>query len=626
MNQRTDNELPVVTNDKSGTKRTDRQEPPLYEHIIVDGIDVIYEKVKNSQDWVKTTERVSELVGAIRNIPNETYPDGCTKICDIFSFDHHKRSATELWNQINLNYRARAVVFGHKNHGKTQFLFFLLRVLQEMGEYVVYFDKTIIPVKRDKETNMLMIDSSHSQYCVKYWRDQLCNKMLTDELKSRIDEFDEVASLSNFREFMQELKKYSRSSKQRVWVIVDEVPALDKEYDSIPLLELPEEQMDSPFNFIVTGSAGMGKWVGDQHLEKSVFDLPPFTKEEGMKFASSLLKSFDKTDIEFAEYFGDISVDGIGDCLEEMFGGIPGYVAECILYFSNNRSFTDYGNALKQRIESLIDKASNKESLLKEINESKWKNLRNLGLCGSKSPRGIIFSLLLKELLFHSHDPVKSQWRQIQNIRGQCNDPGLDGCLLELEVILQLKSNSKYMKARLISNQNETHTRSSTDGSGRGKSITLPSLDSKWSTVYLWDGDGLRISLPLDYASNTTTSDTFWELLILPVGFPVADVVMTNKNIARKNRKTANKKAKLNIAPTLQIYYIQITRSLHPFSKHKTIDTCSNKSKEKIDMLTNKIASQHKMAANTVEKHFVLYAPNCQSPSKQPASYYFSTD
>ena len=83
---------------------------------------------------------------------------------------------------------------------------------------------------------------------------------------------------------LMEIKKNShqisviKNSEKRVWVIIDEVVLFQR----FPI-DLPEEQNMGPFNWIITGSAGIGSWVAKRHLEKLVYDLPIFTKAEDRK-------------------------------------------------------------------------------------------------------------------------------------------------------------------------------------------------------------------------------------------------------------------------------------------------------------------------------------------------------
>jgi hypothetical protein len=39
--------------------------------------------------------------------------------------------------------------------GKTQFLFFVFRLLQAMGEYVIFLDKSILPLKRTLKSDTM---------------------------------------------------------------------------------------------------------------------------------------------------------------------------------------------------------------------------------------------------------------------------------------------------------------------------------------------------------------------------------------------------------------------------------------------------------------------------------------
>jgi hypothetical protein len=57
-----------------------------------------------------------------------------------------------------------SVVFGHKNQGKSQFLFFLAQLLKELIENVLYLDKSILP-----EENSDFLDSEDGNFCAKYW-------------------------------------------------------------------------------------------------------------------------------------------------------------------------------------------------------------------------------------------------------------------------------------------------------------------------------------------------------------------------------------------------------------------------------------------------------------------------
>jgi hypothetical protein len=115
------------------------------------------------------------------------------------------------------------------------------------------------------------------------------------------------------------------SSTMRIWIIVDEVVL----FDNFPI-DSHEEQYLGPFNWIITGSAGIGSWVGKQHLKKHVFDLPLFNKDEFLTFAYLLCSSLH---VNLEDVLG-IPSAGIDDRLEERFGGVVGYIAEMCLEIS----------------------------------------------------------------------------------------------------------------------------------------------------------------------------------------------------------------------------------------------------------------------------------------------------
>ena len=80
-----------------------------------------------------------------------------------------------------------------------------------------------------------------------------------------------------------------------------------------------------PFNWIVIGSAGIASWVAKKHLEKLVFDLPLFNKEEGFGFANNLCSSLV---INLQNGIDGFPFEGMHDCLEERFRVLVGYIVE----------------------------------------------------------------------------------------------------------------------------------------------------------------------------------------------------------------------------------------------------------------------------------------------------------
>ena len=226
-------------------------------------------------------------------------------------------------------------------------------------------------------------------------------------------------------------------------------------FENFPI-DLPEEQNRGPFNWIVTGSAGIGSWVSKKHLEMLVFDLPPFTKEECFDFANSICNSLD---INLEKGIDGVPPAGVDDWLEERFGGVVGYIAELFLEISKGNLVSQFMSVLSTRMMTVISNSAERRNISKKelakdwLNEIKsdennWACLHDAGLCGSSAPRGIIFSLILKLLCIFF--PEQNALSLISYFRTMFSgDPGLDGCLMEIEEILKLRS-SNSIGASLI--------------------------------------------------------------------------------------------------------------------------------------------------------------------------------
>lgn len=63
-------------------------------------------------------------------------------------------------------------------------------------------------------------------------------------------------------------------------------------FENCPI-SFPVEQDLGPFHWIITGSTGIGSWVGKRHLEKLVFDFPLFDEAKCFQFATHLSTSLD---------------------------------------------------------------------------------------------------------------------------------------------------------------------------------------------------------------------------------------------------------------------------------------------------------------------------------------------
>jgi polynucleotide 5'-kinase involved in rRNA processing len=96
--------------------------------------------------------KVGEIIKALLETPKDLIMDSdrvltmkdemsAEALALVFNMEHHIVAATSFFNKYcGFKRNTRAVVFGHKNQGKTQFLFFLTKLLQALGEGVVYLD------------------------------------------------------------------------------------------------------------------------------------------------------------------------------------------------------------------------------------------------------------------------------------------------------------------------------------------------------------------------------------------------------------------------------------------------------------------------------------------------------
>jgi hypothetical protein len=76
------------------------------------------------RQWIYPSERVEEMLEEI----------GEEQLYAVFNSQHHLQAATQLFRFLAKLRRKVAVVYGHKTQGKTQFLFFVFKLLQAMGE------------------------------------------------------------------------------------------------------------------------------------------------------------------------------------------------------------------------------------------------------------------------------------------------------------------------------------------------------------------------------------------------------------------------------------------------------------------------------------------------------------
>ena len=433
------------------------------------------------------------------------------------------------------------------------------------------------------------------------------------KLKKKLDEFlsAEQHSLFNFRAFMYQLKIFARS--KRVWVIIDEIVALYLGKERVDMFPLPEEQDKNKIHFIVTGSAGIGSWVVDRHLQKFVYDLPLFTKGEMLDYAKKTVEGLGHP-IEHLSNYLCVTTDGIADCLEQYFGGVPGYISECLIGLAKKASFESFCKELSKRIENLFKKRYGERFPtfcltwlnLFDTAQDPWSDIRNLGLCGSVAPRGAIFSMILT-VLFHGAaiKNIDEELRLVRLFRSMFGaDPGIDGLLLEFEVLTNLRKPCYCFEAALLQRNDSKWVAS------KECDLSLPPSDL--SSLRYWRFDESIISSTMltdqiDHAGN-------WHVIYLPTGFDVADVVMASY-----------------LDGVLTIYLVQITRSPDPFKNHRTYETCSERSQIRLkalaEVIKGRICGEDSVIVPIVR--FVMLAPNCKKnayapPSKHSSPFYFS--
>ena len=145
-------------------------------------------------------------------------------------------------------------------------------------------------------------------------------------------------------------------------------------------------------------------------------------------------------------------------------------------------------------------------------------------------------------------------------------------------------------------------------------------IEQEWSVEKSIDlppkGLGMNIliyeesRLMLEEISKSSSSS--WNVVQVPRGFGVIDVVLVDDTDSSS-----------------AIYGVQITRSLKPFAKHHTLDTCTVKSKAKLERLWRVISDHFKIDYATVKKFYVMLAPYCEKnefkpPMKHSNDFYFS--
>ena len=571
-------------------------------------VDTINALLLDPSQLVKHTTRVAEISEVMRQTQSSS-----VTLDKIFSVNHHVRAATSFFKKYKSSGKnTQAVVFGHKNQGKTQFLYFLTRLLQALGEGVVYLDKTITP---EGEGEGVWTEDPYC--CVSEWH-QLLLGFLKQQGQTAViataalEQYVQSGTIKDFRALFRLLERL-RHTDVRVWMIVDEAAA-DQIQQQIPWV-LPEDQKVALFNFIITGSVGIATLVSKRHLGKWCWDLPMFTPAEASRFAVDLHAALEVGD-DLWEALGikktaddTANMGNLGETLEELFGGVPGYTAELLLALKNGEALSQYVKVLSDRVRAIIVEATARRSITaKELSEewlnemrvgdNNWAAVRDSGLCGSNPPRGVIFSKMLQWLFVYA--PEADHLTMVQSFRSMfSNDPGLDGNLLELEEILKFQRGTPRFLVLL-------HLEQKVWVPKPASTIELPSTKGQSPNHCSYDESKNIVTVTM--ARNQSE----WFGVELPSGFCVIDFLLAHVS-----------------QDTLHFYLIQITRSPDPFAKHDTNTTCTEKSKTRIMKLlaATGTAITMKTTFSTTSMMYAMIAPNAHSGKEaapgQQEPYYF---
>ena len=147
-------------------------------------IENIISSLKNKRNWIKMTDRALDLI----------YDLNGNSIYDIFDFNHNLQVSFKLLQNLFSTRRKRSVVTGCKNHGKSQILYFTAQMLIELGEIVIYSDKTILP-------DAFKVPFNDS--CA--WINLFTRSLFTEEIMSLLDKFKADAHFGSFLNILDSL-------------------------------------------------------------------------------------------------------------------------------------------------------------------------------------------------------------------------------------------------------------------------------------------------------------------------------------------------------------------------------------------------------------------------------------
>ncbi|CAK4072486.1 unnamed protein product [Aphanomyces euteiches] len=365
---------------------------------------------------------------------------------EVLSMDHHIKAATSFFATF------------HEFQEDTCVSLLLAKLLIALGEGVVYLDQTIAPGKGDIAAEVI-----DPNCCLYVWKSKFENYLaqhaspssketqLHDTIVEALAQYSQDGHPDTFRTFRSNLHQLCLLRKLRVWMLVDD--ATSDALQNFPIV-WPKEQYLTAFHFVLTGSVGLAKFVTERYLERQSWDLPLFDLEETASLALRLQSTLNLPTEVIEGAFGlnldlddeEQTKDKMGEFLFGLFGGVPGYVAELFVALSRE-CVVDF--------KTIDAKKSNAQIWLNQMNGilDPWKYARNAGLCGSTPPRGAIFRYMLEALFFFA--PRDNVLETVKYFRMRFfDDPGLEGVLMELEVILKLQ-HEEPIQAALITLKGE---------------------------------------------------------------------------------------------------------------------------------------------------------------------------
>lgn len=433
------------------------------------------------------------------------------------------------------------------------------------------------------------------------------------------------------------LCRYAAAHKGRVWMIMDEVGKFVKHKDTPQVLKdnFPEEQRKNIFNWLATGSVGMGMWIRDQHLNlrrNCLYNLPLFSDNEMRVLVEELSSVVNLEDM--ARAIGSVTREGVHDWLKGKFAGCPGLVVEfyeTVQECLNTRTLDQpqepteeqtkeqtqeqqlqhgdpverFACTLKRRVEGLLGNICDNDFILRKLGYQLSQSppnltlLQNAGLCGGVPPSGWVMVYILEWLgamkgLKHDDDAMLDL---ISSFLAECTDATLRGCLIEMRTIAEL--------SRGFSLSVQMYKKCAPDAvnyEALGDRCLLPNT----KRLCVWEYLTLNSEL-----EGSVTADADWYLMKVSRGFDVVDVVLLDHTDKDGD---------------VVAYGIQVTVSEDPFNKHQTFDTCSPASKAKLEALWTAIAAKFG-AATSIHTCYVMYAPGAAKvivPKENASAVYFS--